>query len=368
MPQNGTGLHPFILTCPIIFARLERKTVKTSDFDYYLPPELIAQTPIEPRDSSRLLVLDRASGLFEHRRFYDILDYVEVGDVIVLNESRVIPARLRGRRKSGGSVEVLLLRRLEPCLWQALVRPSRRIAPGETVLVAETMGGSNGSVEVQVLDRCPEGVRTVRLADETLLQASGETPLPPYIHTPLQDPGRYQTIYAQVEGSVAAPTAGLHFTPELLQRIEHKGASLAKVTLHIGLDTFRPVACEDVSEHHIHSEYAEITEDVAAELRQGRAEGRRVICIGTTTVRLLEQAAHVTSNPAAYRGEASIFILPGHDFKCVDAMVTNFHLPRSTLLMLVYAFAGSEMAKRAYQEAIAERYRFYSFGDAMLIL
>jgi len=345
--------------------------MKTSDFDYYLPPKLIAQTPMEPRDHSRLMVLDRDTGAIEHRRFYDIVDYLNPGDVLVLNESRVIPARLRGRRQGGGKAEVLLLRRLEPGLWQALVRPSKRVAVGEKVSVTGGGPGETMSVDLEVLDRGEQGLRTVRFADESLLEDLGETPLPPYIHEPLEDRGRYQTVYARVNGSVAAPTAGLHFTPGLLQRVKEKGVRFALVTLHVGLDTFRPVRVEDPALHAIQSEYGEINEEAAGELASGRAGGNRIVCVGTTTVRLLEHAARAGGEggvPGPFRGGVDLFILPGHRFRLVDCLITNFHLPRSTLLMLVSAFGGKDLIARAYQEAITLNYRFYSFGDCMLIV
>jgi S-adenosylmethionine:tRNA ribosyltransferase-isomerase len=348
--------------------------VRTSDFDYHLPPELIAQSPVEPRDHSRLMVLNRAEGSIEHRRFYEIVDYLRDGDILVYNDSRVIPARLRGRRAgSGGRVELLLLRRLDTNLWEALVRPARRLQIGarveitndsfpdgqpEAVIVAEITGVGEG------------GIRVVRFSDEALLLDFGKVPLPPYIHTPLVHPERYQTVYARVVGSVAAPTAGLHFTPELLGEIERRGVQCLFITLHVGLDTFRPVTEDNPLEHNIYKEYGVLGREVASELSQARREGRRIICVGTTTVRAVEQAAQVSSplQLKPFEGWVDLFILPGHRFRMVDALVTNFHLPRSTLLMLVTAFAGREFVSESYQEAITQRYRFYSFGDAMLIL
>jgi len=348
--------------------------MRTSDFDYSLPQELIAQTPVEPRDNSSLMVLCRGGGDIEHRRFHEIGEYLGPGDVLVLNKSRVIPARLVGRRRSGGKVEVLLLRRLEPCLWEALVRPSNRVGVGEAITLA---GGSAldwaapQSREVQVLERREEGVRTVRFADESLLQALGQVPLPPYIRASLEDPERYQTVYGRENGSVAAPTAGLHFTTKLLERLCSDGIGLAFVTLHVGLDTFRPVRVEDPWQHHIHSEYGEIDAAAVEVLASAKARGNRVICVGTTTVRLIEQAALASRESGTlrpFKGPADLFILPGHHFRYTDCLVTNFHLPRTTLLMMVCAFAGRELIDRAYREAIAAGYRFYSFGDAMLIL
>jgi len=348
--------------------------MKTSDFDYHLPAELIAQTPVEPRDHSRLMVLDRDTGSIEHRRFFEITDFLNPGDVLVLNESRVIPARLRGQREGGGKAEILLLRRLEPCLWEALVRPSKRIGVGDKIRITakeQTSVAGSTSVDVEVLERGEQALRTIRFDDEAMLEEVGEAPLPPYIHAPLDDPERYQTVYARVSGSVAAPTAGLHFTPQLLHQIENKGVRLAFVTLHVGLDSFRPVRVEDPGQHHMHSEYGELSQEAATELASARARGNRVICVGTTAVRLLEQAALASGEAEIlkpFRGGVDLFILPGHRFRLVDRLITNFHLPRSTLLMLVSAFAGKELIDRAYQEAISLRYRFYSFGDCMLIL
>ena len=370
--------------------------MRTSDFDYFLPPELIAQTPIEPRDSSRLLVLDRGTGRVEHRRFHDILDYVRSGDVMVFNQSRVIPARLFGRRKdTGGKVELLLLRREGVGVWQALGKPGRRLKPGNVLVmdrpaspssiqISAGVSSSEGSpshcapanpeeLEVTVLASGEDGIKTVWLSNEGDLHRWGEAPLPPYIHQRLEDPERYQTIYSRDSGSVAAPTAGLHFTESLLARLAQAGVELVFVTLHVGLDTFRPVHGEDPTEHHIHTEYYQLSEEAAKVLNRARNEGRRIIAVGTTSVRVLEQlgqnlAAQGDTTLAPTQAQADLFILPGHQFRVVDAMVTNFHLPRSTLLMLVSAFAGREQILRSYQEAIQQRYRFYSFGDAMLIM
>jgi S-adenosylmethionine:tRNA ribosyltransferase-isomerase len=348
--------------------------MRTSDFDYSLPPGLIAQTPIEPRDHSRLMVMNRQEGSLEHRRFFNIVDYLSGGDVLLFNDSRVIPARLMGRRVgSGGKVEILLLRRTEPDVWEALVKPARRLKIGaEVEITGEALsGGRQGESAIAgVIGEGDGGIRTIKFSDESLLPAAGEVPLPPYIHQPLEDPERYQTIYARVVGSVAAPTAGLHFTPELLAKIERRGVRCLFATLHVGLDTFRPVAEGDPRRHTIYKEYGIIDEETAEELSRAKREGRRIICVGTTTVRLVEQAAMV-SQPGeiqTFQDWVDLFILPGHRFRTVDAMVTNFHLPRSTLLMLVTAFGGRELINRAYQEAIAQHYRFYSFGDAMLVL
>jgi S-adenosylmethionine:tRNA ribosyltransferase-isomerase len=344
--------------------------MKTSDFDYILPPELIAQTPIEPRDSSRLLVLKRKDGSIEHRHFYDITDYLRAGDVMVFNDSRVIPARLKGKRAgSGGGVEILLLRRLEANVWEALVKPARRLGVGAEVAIASP-DHSKGPIIARVTATGDEGIRTILFSEEVGLLAAGEMPLPPYIHAHLENPDRYQTVYARVLGSAAAPTAGLHFTPDLLDSIKRQGVRCLFTTLHIGLDTFRPVNEDDPREHSIHREYGVISPEAAAELTAAKKEGRRIICVGTTSARLIEQSAlnRRTGEIQPFQDWVSLFILPGHRFRMMDAMLTNFHLPRSTLLMLVTAFGGKQLIAKAYREAIEQRYRFYSFGDAMLIL
>ena len=366
--------------------------MRTDDFDYHLPPDLIAQTPVEPRDASRLLVFDRVSSKVSHRMFVDILDYLKPGDVMVFNQSRVIQARIRGRRAdTGGKVEFLLLNEREPGLWRALAQPGRRLRPGARVVLdpphrlrgPRGLGSSESEdpVHGEVLESHPDGTKTVRLPPDAALDSWGEAPLPPYIHQRLDDPERYQTVYAKDPGSAAAPTAGLHFTVELIDRIQRKGVELAFVTLHVGLDTFRPVTSEDPAAHHIHTEYYQVGPEAANTINLARERGGRVFAVGTTSVRVLEQAASqagfLKSNRLdACAGWADIFILPGHRFRLVDAMITNFHLPRSTLLMLVSAFAeqpqttnsGLSAILAVYQEAIAERYRFYSFGDAMLLL
>ena len=343
--------------------------MRTSDFDYHLPPHLIAQTPVEPRDSSRLLVLHPSGIAMEHRRFYELVDLLREGDVLVFNDSRVVPARLEGRREgTGGKVEVLLLRRLEPNVWQAVGRPGRRLVPGRRFWI------ETGADELwlDVLEASEDGVRTVRVSSDEVLELAGRVPLPPYIHTNLEDPERYQTVYSRVPGSVAAPTAGLHFTPGLLEALKAKGVDQAFVTLHVGLDTFRPVLGDGPGAHVLHGEYFELDQGVADQLNAARNEGRRIIAVGTTSVRLLEQAA-ISSVQMGSRdllpasGWTELYILPGHQFRFVDAMVTNFHLPRTTLLMMVSAFAGRDAVLSAYREAIALEYRFYSFGDAMLI-
>ena len=359
--------------------------MRTSDFDYPLPQELIAQSPVEPRDSSRLLVLERASGGTEHRRFSDILDYLRPGDLMVFNQSRVIPARLFGvRDDNGGRVEFLLLRREGEGVWEALARPARRLRPGATATITPRGGDSpRAPLSIEVLESRASGIKAVRLSSEEAIDEMGHTPLPPYIHRDLENPERYQTVYATHPGSAAAPTAGLHFTPELLARIGDAGVETAFATLHIGLDTFRPVQGEDPTEHHIHTELYSVDAETAAALNRAHAEGRRTIAVGTTSVRVLEQAAANAASQgrasfSPVEDDASIYILPGHRFRAVDAMLTNFHLPRSTLLMMVSAFAqqeaggrddsGRQMMLSVYSEAVRLRYRFYSFGDAMLII
>lgn len=345
--------------------------MRTEDFDYHLPPELIAQTPLAARDQSRLLVARRTDGSLTDHRFSELVDFLGEGDVLVLNDSRVIPARLRARRvASGGSVEVLLLRRLDDEVWETLVRPAKRIRVGEMIELVDGAEGSGLAVTGQIVGAGERGVRLIRFPPGTPLTRFGSVALPPYVHSPLIDAERYQTVYARLEGSVAAPTAGLHFTPELLAAIVAKGVVCQFVTLHIGLDTFRPVEEDDPTEHAIHREYAVLTPEVAGELTRARQEGRRIVCVGTTSVRVVEAAAQVSSpgSVTAFDGWVDLFILPGHRFRMVDALVTNFHLPRSTLLMLVAAFAGRDFVLDAYREAAVRGYRFYSFGDAMLIL
>ena len=383
--------------------------IHTSDFDYDLPPELIAQTPLEPRDSSCLLVLHRGDGRLEHRRFVDILEYLRSGDVMVFNQSRVLPARLHGHREdTGGKVELLLLHRESPGIWRALAKPGRRLRLGAKIIIepARTREkspitpleqepdsspldqdrispprGNKGGVTAEILAAHPDGLKTVRLNPEEEIERLGEMPLPPYIHQSLADQERYQTVYSKDPGSAAAPTAGLHFTQALLDKIKSAGVELAFVTLHVGLDTFRPVQGEDPTAHEIHSEFYHLGAEAAETVNKAKKEGRRVVAVGTTSVRVLEHAAQLAkkagkSEIAPATGQADLFILPGHRFQIVDALITNFHLPRSTLLMLVSAFAevgpstspGQAMVLHAYREAIQERYRFYSFGDGMLIL
>jgi S-adenosylmethionine:tRNA ribosyltransferase-isomerase len=343
-------------------------TVKTSDFDYHLPPELIAQRPAEPRDSSRLLVLHRDSGDVEHTRFYEIGRWLKAGDVLVLNDSRVIPARLRARHVGNGrAAEFLLLERLSPGVWRAIGQPGRRLQPGARFVV------EGADAEVEVRERSEDGLRVVELSTEEGMEEWGRVPLPPYIHEPLENRERYQTVYAREPGSAAAPTAGLHFTNRLLEVLKGKGVKVAYVTLHVGLDTFRPVEVEDPRQHKIHTEYFQLPADTAEAVNLARREGGRMVAVGTTSVRSLEQAAlwseeRGESGLVATVERAGLLILPGHRFRIVDVFVTNFHLPRSTPLMLTSAFAGWERVREAYEEAIREGYRFYSFGDGMMVV
>ena len=341
--------------------------MKTSDFNYDLPEELIAQTPVEPRDHSRLLVYHRNGGQIEHKHFYDIIDYLNPGDALVINETKVIPARLLGvKEDTGVPVEVLLLRRRNATDWEALVRPGRRLRPGTVCSFGD------GLLRCEVLDNVEEiGGRIVRFhcdgVFEEVLDRLGEMPLPPYIHEKLADANRYQTVYAKQEGSAAAPTAGLHFTPELLERIKAKGITVVPVLLHVGLGTFRPVKVENAEEHVMHSEFCQVTEEAAETLNRIRRDGGRIVCVGTTSVRTLETMATEDGIVHAGARDTAIFIYPGVKIKAVDALITNFHLPQSTLLMLVSALTGRDEALRVYREAVQERYRFFSFGDAMFI-
>ena len=377
--------------------------MKTSEFDYFLPPELIAQTPVEPRDASRLLVLERATGQLAHRSFSDVVDYLRPGDLLVGNNSRVIPARLHGVKETGGAVEIFLLRphstehavqvpgtsevpgtyRIPPPAWECLVG-GKGLRPGVRVHLQPP---KSHDIIATILAETETGGRIIDFdppVDEWLWDM-GETPLPPYIHEPLSDAERYQTVYSRIEGSVASSTAGLHFTPEMLIALRERNVRFATVTLHIGLDTFKPVQVENIEDHQIHREWAELPADTARTVNETRLNGGRVIAIGTTVVRTLESGAKIAlgfrpcddipegsvcawQTVAAFAGETDLFIRPGHRFRAVDVMITNFHLPRSTLLMLVSAFAGKDLIDRAYAEAIRERYRFYSFGDAMAIL
>lgn len=338
-----------------------------SDFDFELPEELIAQEPAPERDESRLMVVFKDRPDFEHRKFKDIVEYLRPGDLLVINDTKVIPARLWGRREDTGSkVEVLLLTKMDFRRWKVLVRPGKKARPG-TVLVF-----GDGVLVGRVIDSTEEGGRVIEFTYsgdfERILEQVGEMPLPPYIKKMPPDPGRYQTVYAQRPGSVAAPTAGLHFTPALLENIRAMGVEIARVLLHVGLGTFRPVRVEDITKHRMHEEYYEVPEDTAAALRSVRRAGGRIVAVGTTTTRCLEAAATEDGTVISGSGWASIFIYPGYRFKVVDALITNFHLPRSTVLMMVAALAGREKILRAYRVAIEMRYRFFSFGDAMLII
>jgi len=337
--------------------------LRTADFDYDLPESFIAQEPLEPRDAARLMVLHREDGRIEHRIFREIGEYLRPHDVLVLNQTRVLPARLFARKESGGRAEILLLRRLDEQSWECLVG-GKGLKAGRRLLLSEAL-------EATILEEKEGALRIVRFSSPLtpeLLFRLGQVPLPPYIHRPLHDPERYQTVYARQPGSAAAPTAGLHFTPRLLQELQAQGIHLAYITLHIGLDTFAPVTKDRPTEHKIHTEWCEVDEVAVETIRAARAQGGRVIAVGTTSVRALESAATESGELQPYRGDTSLFILPGYRFKVVEAMITNFHLPRSTLLMLVSAFAGRERILSAYEEARRHQYRFYSFGDAMLIL
>jgi S-adenosylmethionine:tRNA ribosyltransferase-isomerase len=352
----------------------QRFKMKTSDFDYHLPESSIAQTPAEPRDSSRLLVLHRDTGNLEHRIFRDVTDYFNAGDLLVLNQTRVIPARIYARKETGGRVELLLLHRRDELMWEALV--------GGKGLRVGRMARVEDGPEVQIIEELEGSERLIKFSEpiESFFSKVGNVPLPPYIHEKLNDPERYQTVYAKEPGSAAAPTAGLHFTPRLLEELQVKGVQIAYVTLHVGLDTFAPVNEENPEEHKIHSEWYELSQETADLINRTQQSGGRVIAVGTTSVRTLESATQLTADDRppmvnglrsavrAFTGSTSLYILPGYEFKIVDAMITNFHLPKSTLLMLVSAFAGREKILETYQTAIQEGYRFYSFGDAILIL
>jgi S-adenosylmethionine:tRNA ribosyltransferase-isomerase len=338
--------------------------MQTSDFDYKLPSELIAQTPVEPRDASRLLVLERNSGATHHAQFFQLGEFLNPGDLMVLNETRVIPARLFGRKESGGRVELLLLRRLDGTTWEALAG-GKGLKEGRRIVVDD---GPAAEI-VAVLEGARRLVRFVEPI-ERHLEKAGHAPLPPYIHTPLENPERYQTVYARTVGSAAAPTAGLHFTPALIERLVSKGVRIVYVTLHVGLDTFAPVTEDDPREHRIHTEWCELSQAAADLIQQTRRDGGRIVAVGTTSVRTLESAALRAEDGQTitqFNGPTDLFILPGFQFRIVDAMITNFHLPRSTLIMLVSAFAGRERTLEAYEMAKNLGYRFYSFGDAMLI-
>jgi len=339
-------------------------SIRAEDFDYALPPDRIAQHPVEPRDHARLMVLHRDSGKLEHRRFYEVVDYLRRGDVLVINETRVFPARLVGKRPSGGKVELLLVRPLGRDTWEALAKPGRKVRPGERLLFGE------GKLTGEVVERTEDGKRVVRFSgDIETLRNLGQVPLPPYIRrSPIpEDRERYQTVYARVEGSVAAPTAGLHFTEELLERLREKGVEVVPIVLHVGPGTFRPVRGE-VSEHRMEAEYYEVSPRAAEVVNLAREKGGRVVAVGTTSVRTLETVADEEGRVRPGSGWTELFIYPPYRFRVVDALITNFHLPRSTLLMLVAAFAGRERVLEAYMEAVRLGYRFYSYGDAMLII
>ena len=339
----------------------------TKDFYYNLPPELIAQTPLSDRTASKLLVLNRQNGALSHKIFRDITDYLKPGDCLVMNNTRVIPARLYGTKEgSGGKIEFLLLKRLELDIWEVILKPGKKAKPGSRF----EFGG--GLLRAEVLEIIEDGKRIVRFEYEgvweELLDTLGEMPLPPYIKEKLEDRERYQTVYSKIEGSAAAPTAGLHFTEELLSKIQSMGVNIAYLTLHVGLGTFRPVAVKNVEEHIMHTEHYEVTAEAADVINQTRQKGGRIIAVGTTSVRTLETVADSNGLLRPAMGETNIFIYPGYQFKSVDGLITNFHLPESTLLMLVSAFAGKEHIFHAYEEAVREKYRFFSFGDAMLLL
>ncbi len=340
--------------------------MKTSDFYFDLPEELIAQDPLEDRSSSRLLVLDKSTGDTKHHVFRDILDMVGPGDCMVLNNTKVIPARLYGSKEdTGAGIEILLLKRLEKDVWECLVKPGRKCKPGARILFGD------GRLKGEIKETKEDGNRLIAFEYEGIweevLDALGEMPLPPYITHKLQDKNRYQTVYAKYEGSAAAPTAGLHFTRDLLEQIEAKGVKIVYVTLHVGLGTFRPVKVDDVTNHHMHSEYYEVTEETARIVNETKQSGGRVICVGTTSCRTVESASTEDGVLHPGCGNTEIFIYPGYKFKILDALITNFHLPESTLVMLVSALAGKEQVLGAYEEAIKERYRFFSFGDAMFV-
>ena len=342
--------------------------MKTSDFDYHLPQELIAQSPSEPRDHSRLMILDRSSGEIEHRKFYDLVEYLNDGDVLVFNDSRVIPARMYGLTSDTGSkIELLLLTQNQPKIWKALVKPGRRMRKGARFQI-DGLDGKH--VTGTVLDQYDDGSREIEFDSELDFEYFGSVPLPPYIHRSTAPAERYQTVYAQKNGSIAAPTAGLHFTKALLSQLSKKGVSLEFVTLHVGWDSFRPLNTEDPSQHLMHSEYWELSEEVSERLNLAKRDGRRIISAGTTAVRLLENAANinVSAQLGPGSGWADIFIKPGYQFRVIDGLITNFHLPKSTLLMLTSALAGKDNILNGYKVAVDNQYRFYSFGDAMFIV
>ncbi len=341
--------------------------MKTSDFYYNLPGELIAQTPLKDRSSSRLMVLDKNTGEIEHKHFYDIIDYLNEGDTLILNDTKVLPARLYGEKEgTGGAIEFLLLHKHSLDTWEVILKPGKKAKPGARFVFG------NGELKAEVIDIVNEGNRLVKFeyegVFEEVLDRLGEMPIPPYITQKLEDKNRYQTVYAKNPGSAAAPTAGLHFTPELMQRIKDKGINIGFVTLHVGLGTFRPVKVEDVNDHKMHSEFYILPKEVAELVNNTKSKGKRVVSVGTTATRVLETAGLMGAKISASTGWTDIFIYPGKELKVVDALITNFHLPESTLIMLVSAFAGKENVLNAYKRAVEEKYRFFSFGDAMLIV
>ena len=340
--------------------------MKLSEFNYELPEELIAQTPIKKRDESRLMILNRKEQTIEHKKFKDIIEYLKPGDVLVRNNTKVIPARLYGKKETGANVEFLLLNNIENDIWEAIVRPGNKLHVGTKVIFGD------GILEANILEIMPGGTRKVEFKYQgifnEILDKIGLMPLPPYIHETLKEKDRYQTVYAKYEGSAAAPTAGLHFTPELLQKIEEKGIEIANVTLHVGIGTFRPVKEQTIEEHKMHSEHFYIKQEDVDKINKAKQERRRVIAVGTTSCRVLESIAdEKTGMVKPIEDDTEIFIYPGYRFKCIDGLITNFHLPESTLLMLVSALAGKEYIMKAYKEAVKEKYRFFSFGDAMFI-
>lgn len=339
--------------------------MNVSEFNYDLPEELIAQTPLAKRDESRLMILDRKTQTIEHKIFKNIIDYLEPGDCLVRNNTKVIPARIYGKKETGAKVEFLLLNNIEGDIWESIVRPGNKLHVGTKVIFGE------GILQAEVLEIMPGGTRKVKFFYEgifnEILDQIGLMPLPPYIHEELKEKNRYQTVYAKYNGSAAAPTAGLHFTPELLKQIEQKGVKIANVTLHVGIGTFRPVKEEKVENHEMHTEHYYIKPEDANIINETKEQGKRVIAVGTTSCRVLETVADETGRVKEAEGDTQIFIYPGYQYKCLDGLITNFHLPQSTLLMLVSALAGKEFVLKAYQEAVKEKYRFFSFGDAMFI-
>ena len=344
----------------------KEEEVKVSEFNYDLPEELIAQTPIEKRDESRLMVLNREKQTIEHKRFKDIINYLKPGDVLVRNNTKVIPARLYGKKETGANVEFLLLNNIEGDIWESIVRPGNKLHIGTKVIFGE------GLLEAEILDIMPGGTRKIKFYYDgifnEILDKIGLMPLPPYIHEELKQKDRYQTVYAKYDGSAAAPTAGLHFTEDLLKQLEKKGIIIANVTLHVGIGTFRPVKEETVEKHEMHSEHFYIKQEDVEKINNAKKNGNRVIAVGTTSCRVLESIADDEGFVKETEGDTKIFIYPGYKFKCLDGLITNFHLPQSTLLMLVSALAGKDYIMKAYEEAVKERYRFFSFGDAMLII